>query len=231
MINILDIAFMMILIMFVIVGFKRGVIKELVSLVGIIIVFILSWLLKNYIGNFLCIIFPFFKFVGPIEGLSSLNILLYQGIAFLITFCLLMFIYSISLKLSRIVQKIVNMTIILWLPSKILGAVVSFIKGYLLIMICCILLVIPFGNLDLFKDSRIMNYMLYKTPVVSKFTYNFMEPVKRIYDLANDISNENISVSEANKKSIDIMIEYNVTNESTVNDLIKLKKIENVSSY
>ena len=76
-----------------------------------------------------------------------------------------------------------------------------------------------------------MNYMLYKTPVVSKFTYNFMEPVKRIYDLANDISNENISVSEANKKSIDIMIEYNVTNESTVNDLIKLKKIENVSSY
>ena len=38
-INILDVAIILILIMFAIVGFKRGAIKELVSLVGIIAVF------------------------------------------------------------------------------------------------------------------------------------------------------------------------------------------------
>ncbi len=225
MINILDIFIIMMLIMFVIVGFKRGVIKELVSLIGIIIIFILSWSLKNYIGNFLCIIFPFFKFIGPLKDIDSINILVYQGIAFMIVFVILLSLYSISLKISRVIQKIVNMTIILWLPSKILGGIVSLIKGYLIIMIISILLIIPFGNLSIFRESKIMNYMLYETPIISNYTDNFIEPVKQIYDLSNDISNETITAQEANKRSINIMIKYKITNQSTVNDLIKLKKL------
>lgn len=225
MINILDIFIIMMLIMFVIVGFKRGVIKELVSLIGIIIIFILSWSLKNYIGNFLCIIFPFFKFIGPLKDIDSINILVYQGIAFMIVFVILLSLYSISLKISRVIQKIVNMTIILWLPSKILGGIVSLIKGYLIIMIISILLIIPFGNLSIFRESKIMNYMLYETPIISNYTDNFIEPVKQIYDLSNDISNETVTAQEANKRSINIIIKYKITNQSTVNDLIKLKKI------
>ena len=225
MINILDIFIIMMLIMFVIVGFKRGVIKELVSLIGIIIIFILSWSLKNYIGNFLCIIFPFFKFIGPLKDIDAINILVYQGIAFMIVFVILLSLYSISLKISRVIQKIVNMTIILWLPSKILGGIVSLIKGYLIIMIISILLIIPFGNLSIFRESKIMNYMLYETPIISNYTDNFIEPVKQIYDLSNDISNETITAQEANKRSINIIIKYKITNQSTVNDLIKLKKL------
>ena len=225
MINILDIFIIMMLIMFVIVGFKRGVIKELVSLIGIIIIFILSWSLKNYIGNFLCIIFPFFKFIGPLKDIDAINILVYQGIAFMIVFVILLSLYSISLKISRVIQKIVNMTIILWLPSKILGGIVSLIKGYLIIMIISVLLIIPFGNLSIFRESKIMNYMLYETPIISNYTDNFIEPVKQIYDLSNDISNETITAQEANKRSINIMIKYKITNQSTVNDLIKLKKL------
>ena len=225
MINILDIFIIMMLIMFVIVGFKRGVIKELVSLIGIIIIFILSWSLKNYIGNFLCIIFPFFKFIGPLKDIDAINILVYQGIAFMIVFVILLSLYSISLKISRVIQKIVNMTIILWLPSKILGGIVSLIKGYLIIMIISILLIIPFGNLSIFRESKIMNYMLYETPIISNYTDNFIEPVKQIYDLSNDISNETVTAQEANKRSINIMIKYKITNQSTVNDLIKLKKL------
>ena len=225
MINILDIFIIMMLIMFVIVGFKRGVIKELVSLIGIIIIFILSWSLKNYIGNFLCIIFPFFKFIGPLKDIDAINILVYQGIAFMIVFVILLSLYSISLKISRVIQKIVNMTIILWLPSKILGGIVSLIKGYLIIMIISILLIIPFGNLSIFRESKIMNYMLYETPIISNYTDNFIEPVKQIYDLSNDISNETVTAQEANKRSINIIIKYKITNQSTVNDLIKLKKL------
>lgn len=231
MINILDIGILMILIMFLIVGFKRGVIKEVVSLVGIIIVFILSWSFKNILGNFLCIIFPFFDFIGVLEGMSSLNVLFYQAIAFMIIFCLLLSIYTISLKISRFVQKIVNMTLILWLPSKLLGAVASFIKGYLLLMICFIFLVIPFGNISIFRESRIMNYMLYNTPIVSSYTHNFMYSIERTYDLANNISNGTISVDDANYEAIVIMLDYNVTNKSTINDLIDLNKIKNIDKF
>ena len=143
----------------------------------------------------------------------------------MIVFVILLSLYSISLKISRVIQKIVNMTIILWLPSKILGGIVSLIKGYLIIMIISILLIIPFRNLSIFRESKIMNYMLYETPIISNYTDNFIEPVKQIYDLSNDISNETITAQEANKRSINIMIKYKITNQSTVNNLIKLKKL------
>ena len=231
MINVIDIGIVLLLIMFIIIGFKRGVIKEIVSLVGIILVFVLSWSLKNILGNFLCIIFPFFEFVGPLNGMSSLNVLVYQIIAFMIVFCLLLCLYTVSLKISRVVQKIVNMTIILWIPSKILGAIVSFIKGYLLIMIVFIMLVVPFGDFELFNDSIIMNYMLYETPVVSVYTHNFMDSVRKIYDLSSKLTYDSIDVNEANREAIEIMIESNITNKETINDLIDMGKIENIDKF
>ena len=76
--NILDIIIVLILIMCAIVGFKRGAIKEIVSLVGIILVFVISFSLKGVLGNLLCKFLPFFDFAGSIEGLTVLNILLYH---------------------------------------------------------------------------------------------------------------------------------------------------------
>ena len=115
MINILDLAILFAFVMFLLIGLKRGVIKEAVSLVGIIIVFVLSFSFKGIIGNILCYILPFFRFIGSIEGLVTINILFYQALAFMILFCLLYGIYSICLKISKFIQKIVNMTIILFL--------------------------------------------------------------------------------------------------------------------
>ena len=117
MLNIFDVGIILVLIMFVIVGFKRGVIKECVSLVGIIIIFVLSFALKGVVGNFLCQYLPFFSFKGSIEGLVVINILFYQIIAFLIVFCLLLSVYSIVLFISKVIQKVVNLTIILIIPS------------------------------------------------------------------------------------------------------------------
>lgn len=225
MLNIFDIGLILILISFLIVGLKRGVIKELVSLVGIIVVFILSWQLKGIIGNFLCIYLPFFKFKGSIEGISSLNIMLYQLISFLIVFSILICIYTFTLKISRIVQKIVNATIILIIPSKILGGLVSLIKGYLIIFIISVLLIIPFGNIDMFRDSTMINFILYKTPLLSEYTNSFVKSVSRITELSKQINDNQINSNEANKKAINIMLEYNVVDETTIEKLIIMKKI------
>ena len=50
--NVLDIALVLVLIMSAIVGFRRGAIKEIVSFVGIIIVFIVAFLSKEYLEMF-----------------------------------------------------------------------------------------------------------------------------------------------------------------------------------
>lgn len=228
MLNVFDIGIILLLIMFVIIGFKKGVIKELVSLVGIIIVFVLSWCLKGIIGDFLCTFMPFFKFSGVISGMSTINILMYQVIAFLIVFSLLLGVYAFSLKLSRIVQKIVNLTIILWIPSKILGAVVSLIKGYLILFVCFIFLMIPLGGYSIFNESTMVNVLLYKTPFLSNYVSSFVEPVDEIFSLGDDVVNKKITVNGANLKAVDIMLKYNVTTKDTINRLVSLKKLDNI---
>ena len=225
MLNIFDIGIILVLISFIVVGFKKGVIKELVSLVGIILVFILSWNLKGFIGNFLCLNLPFIEFKGAISNISSLNIMMYQMIAFIIIFSLLLGIYSISLKISRIVQKFVNMTLVLWIPSKILGAVVSFIKGYLILFIIFVFLMIPLGNYSIFKESTFIDIILNKTPIVSKHTSSFTKPISEIIDFSKKVNNKKITAKEANKRAISIMINYDVVDKNTIEKLYEKKKI------
>ena len=151
--------------------------------------------------------------------------MMYQMIAFIIIFSLLLGIYSISLKISRIVQKFVNMTLVLWIPSKILGAVVSFIKGYLILFIIFVFLMIPLGNYSIFKESTFINIILNKTPIVSKHTSSFTKPILEIIDFSKKVNNKKITAKDANKRAISIMINYDVVDKNTVEKLYEKKKL------
>ena len=225
--NIFDIVIIFILIIFFITGWKRGVIKEIVSLVGIILVFIISFLLKDKLGNFLCLNLPFISFKGSIKGIISLNLLFYQVLAFIILFCILLTVYELLLKLSKWLQKIVNMTIILILPSKILGGLLSFIKGYIILFCIFILLIIPLNNNELIKESTLMNFILYKTPVLSNNTNKLTKSVNDIYSLGKDVTKKKITKKEANKKTLDILLKYKIIDKELVKKLIENKKIDN----
>ena len=174
MLNIFDVGIILLLIMFLIVGFKNGVIREAFALIGIIAVFILSFVFKGLLGNLMCIILPFFKLSGVIEGFSVINILIYQIIAFMLVFAILLTIYEIFLKISKFIQKLVNLTIILILPSKLLGAVVSLIKGVIVLFAVFIVLMIPLKNSKLFTGSTMVNQILYKTPILSQSSNNYI---------------------------------------------------------
>jgi len=226
--NILDIVLLICFIVFLISGFKRGVIKELVSLLGIIAVFFLSFSLKGYIGNLLCYILPFFKFTGTIKGLTTINILFYQVIAFLIMYFLFIGLYHLCVRISKIIQKAVNMTIILIIPSKILGAIVSLLKGYMIIYAILLLLMIPFGSNRAISESYILNGMIYNTPVLSKYVNNFVQPVKEVYELGTKVTKKEITTNDANLKSLDIMLKYKVVSKRTVENLIEMKKLDNI---
>ena len=233
MLNIFDIGILLLLFMFIIVGLKRGVIKEAVSLVAIILVFVLSFSLKGIIGNILCVIFPFIDFFGSLKGMVTLNIFIYQLLAFMIVFIIFLSLYEISLKISKFLQKVVNATIILWLPSKILGGVVSLLKGYLILFIVFLLLMIPFGNFSLFQESRCIQYMLYQTPVLSSYANSFVQPIREVIDLTGKVTSQKISINDANLKALDIMLKYKVVDKVTVESLVevnKLKGVENVES-
>lgn len=230
MLNIFDVGIILLLIMFLIVGFKNGVIREAFSLIGIIAVFILSFVFKGLLGNLMCIILPFFKLSGVIEGFSVINILIYQIIAFMLVFAILLTIYEIFLKISKFIQKLVNLTIILILPSKLLGAVVSLIKGVIVLFAVFIVLMIPLKNSELFTGSTMVNKILYKTPILSQSSNNYINTVEEIYNLAEKVSNKKISTNAANLELLDMMLKHKIVNKSTVESLVKLHKLDDVNN-
>lgn len=230
MLNIFDVGIILLLIMFLIVGFKNGVIREAFALIGIIAVFILSFVFKGLLGNLMCIILPFFKLSGVIEGFSVINILIYQIIAFMLVFAILLTIYEIFLKISKFIQKLVNLTIILILPSKLLGAVVSLIKGVIVLFVVFIVLMIPLKNSELFTGSTMVNQILYKTPILSQSSNNYINTVEEIYNLAEKVSNKKISTNAANLELLDMMLKHKIVNKSTVESLVKLHKLDDVNN-
>lgn len=231
--NIIDIGIILILIMSAIVGWKKGVIKETVSLVGIIIVFVIAYTFKESLGNILCKYLPFFHFSGNIKGLVSLNILIYQLLAFFIIYSVLYALYQLILKISGVLQKIVNFTIILALPSKIGGAIVGAIGAYIVIFAVLMIVLVPFKNIKLISESNMINNIVHKTPILSNYTKDITNTINSIYTLADNLTNEKLTTNQANLAIIDTMLEYNVVSKKTVEQLVvldKLKKVEGLDT-
>jgi len=229
MLNIFNIGIILVLIGYIIGGWKNGVVKETTTFIGIILVFFLAYFLKGIVGNFLCTILPFFEF----DGLVSLNILIYQGIAFLLLYSLFMGLYKFLLKVSNGLQKIVNATIILIIPSKILGAIIGLIEGWVFVFIVLLVLLIPLKDFNQFRDSEINNLVLFHTPVLSDTVKPFVKGAKEIYEVTSKISMKKIDTNEANLKSIKIMLKYKLVNKKEIRKLVeqgKLSEIKDIES-
>ena len=125
--NIIDVIIILLLLMGGIIGFKNGVIRQTVSFVGFFIVLILSYLLKDVVSGILYQFVPFFQFSGDLAGVTVLNILIYEVISFLLIYIVLIAIYHVIVRATRVVETILKFTVILGIPSKLLGMVVGFI--------------------------------------------------------------------------------------------------------
>ena len=226
--NIIDITIILLLIMFALIGWKQGIIKETVSFVGIIIIFIVAFTFKEEIGNILCKYLPFFKFSGNIEGLISLNIFIYQLIGFLLIYIVLFSAYQLILTLSGILQKIVNMTIILALPSKLGGAIVGVLKGYIIIFAILMVILVPLKDFEMISESKMINNIVHKTPLLSTYTKTTSDTINSIYELADSLTNSTITVNQANLEIIDTMLKYDIVSKKTVEQLVVLDKLKTI---
>ena len=84
--TVVDILIIIFLLLGTYAGWRKGLIKSLVNFVGLITVVILSFYFKTYLANFLIDTLPFFNFAG-LNGLSSINILIYNIISFVLIVC------------------------------------------------------------------------------------------------------------------------------------------------
>lgn len=223
--NIVDIVILLFLVLGAVVGFKRGVFTELVSALSFIVSVVLAFLLKNPVSIFLYEHLPFFSFGGIFKGVTVINILLYEVIAFLIMLALFTGLFAIIKFVTKIFERILKLTIILSIPSKLLGIIVGIIHHYIIVFIVLYILSFPIFGFNILNESKLKKGILNNTPILSSIT---KETVK-IYDefeTLKDKYKENISVNDFNNEALDLMLKYNVISVESTDKLIELGKIK-----
>lgn len=221
--NIIDVVIILVILCSAVVGFKRGVLKELVMTVGFLLVFILSFYLKNPLADWFSLYLPFFQFGGIVEGVTVLNILLYQVIAFIIVFSVIMVIFKVLLSITGFVEKILKYTIILGIPSKILGAIVGAIEGYIIAFILVFIFNQPMLDVGVINESKWKDNIL-NTPVLNKVVSSVGDTVTDVYYLVEN-NKDNMNTDDFNREAIDIMLEHKLIDVEYVEKLIDRGKV------
>ena len=162
--NIVDIIIVLFILMGGIVGFKEGVIKKTTSIIGLILVVVISFVLKNHLSVFFYENLPFLDFWGVFKGIQVLNIVFYEVVAFLLIASVLMIVYKVLMALTGFIEKILKATIILSIPSKILGFFVGLLEAYIWIYIALFVLTLPVFNIKQIYASDSAMFIVTKTP-------------------------------------------------------------------
>ena len=123
--NIVDYIIFIILLLHVLKGFKNGLLPTLINFIGMFLVFIIAFYLKTPISIYLYENLPFLSFGGIFKGIIAINILFYEAIAYGLSIILLGIIFTVVKRLSKIIERIIKLTVLLNLPSKILGGIVG----------------------------------------------------------------------------------------------------------
>ena len=219
--NIVDVIVILIILMSGVVGFKRGVFKQLVMTIGFLLVFVISFKLKNPLAEWLSLHLPFFNFGDMFDHVGIINIILYQVISFIIIFSLLMIIFRVVLSITSFFEKILKFTIILGIPSKILGFIVGLIEGYILAFIIMFILAQPmFGNIT--ENSRFKDKMLNSTPILASVVSEMNNTVIDIYNLKDNANDP----KKLERDIAKIMLEHNLVEPEYIIKLVQANKIK-----
>ena len=218
--NFVDILIILVLISGGLTGAHNGFFKQTVVLIGTIICFVLAWILKNPIADFLSFNLPFFSF----NGLKSLNILFYQLAAFLSLLALFTAVLVVLIKITGIFEKILKMTIILGIPSKILGFVVGVIETYIIVFAVLFFAKQPIFSQELFEESTLTPIIVNSSPGLSNIVNNMNESIKDIYNITKNYEISNNSTS-TNAEIIESLLKHKVINQEYLDKLEKKGKI------
>ncbi|MBQ8891520.1 MAG: CvpA family protein [Bacilli bacterium] len=224
--NIVDIIIIIFILLMGVIGSKRGVFKEIIFCVGTILLFVLAFKFKDILGNVFLLNLPMFDFPNVFQGVITLNILVYQLLAFVVTLIILLIIFEVILSITGIFEKILKMTIILGIPSKILGFLGGLVEGYVIAFVLLFFLTQPAFNFTRFMESKYANAILTSSPVLTSVTSDTVGLVQDIYNL-KDESDKNI----LNGKILDMMLDkkivsYDIAKKLYDSDKIKFDGIE-----
>ena len=166
---------------------------------------------------------PFFDFGGLIKGVEVINILFYEVLAFIIVFALLLIVLRLLLMITGLIEKILKATIILSIPSKILGIFVGMIEMYVYVFITLVFLSLPVFNISYVKESKIANFMLNDTPILSSMAEDIVGTYSEVYELIDNKANK--TNEEVNTEILKVLLEREVITKESARKLVDKNKL------
>lgn len=228
--NIIDIGIIILLIFGFLNGLKNGFTRQVVNAVGFIVVVIAAFLLKDSVSEFLYSNLPFFSFGGYFKGVSVLNILVYEAVAFFALVALFSILLRVAMLATSIFEKLLNATVVLGIPSKLAGAVVGVVQYYILVFIVLYIISFPVFNSTMLNESKYANTILTKTPVVNHYANETKKVVDEILELKDKFKED--ETNDFNLAALDILLKYKVVTVERIDKLVESDKlqIDNIES-
>lgn len=226
--NILDGAIIVLFTLGILYGTKKGFINGALSLVGLVVIVTFSFLFHGMIADVLLKGMPFLKFSGSCKGITSLNILFYEAIGFLLVFFFLLSILGLILKVTGILQKAIDYSIVFTLPSKILGVLVGFVNSLIVIFLLLFILLNINSTRRYVHESKISSFIMEKTFVLSNVTSKYYDSTEEINNVIDTCKNEKKDKKVCNANVANVLIKYNIVDKEDVIDLIESGKLNNI---
>lgn len=228
--NLLDIVIIIFIICGALLGFKRGFTKELVEAAGFIFIVILAYLLKNPLSVLFYEHLPFLK-IGILKGVEVLNILIYEILAFIVILSILGILLRVLLLATSVFEKILNATVILSLPSKILGAIIGVLHHYVLAFIVLYILTLTCFDYEIVSESKYREKIVDNTPILSMFINDSVNVVNEFKTLKQKYDDKTISESDFNCSAIKLFLKYKLVDSDSISKLIERGKITAFDNY
>ena len=220
--NIVDYIIIIILVLCAFKGFKQGMLPSIVNFVGTFLVFIIAFYVKQPISTLMYENLPFLNFAGIFKGIIGINILFYEVIAYGLTIVLLAIIFGIVKRISLVFNKILNATIVLTLPNKIIGAIIGIFEGILFSFILLCIASNVNTTTKYVNESKYSGIILNNIPILNSVTSSLTDSSKEIY---NTIINNKNDKNKANLETIDILMKHNILSYESATKLVNDKKL------
>ena len=222
-VGLVDLFIVLFILMGCIVGFKNGAIKEGTKFIGLFVVIILSFILKDKLMVMFYENLPFFNFFGIIKGIDAINILFYQLVSFLVIFAAFMFVLKVLIVITGLVEWLLKMTVFLSIPSKIIGLFVGAIEFYVYLFIVLYILNMPVFNLTIVSESRLGSAMLKNTPILSGLVDNTVEVYSEVWGVIRN--REDKSNREINTLVLATLLDNQLITIDSAKNLVESNKI------
>ncbi|MGN1379137.1 MAG: CvpA family protein [Bacilli bacterium] len=222
--KIIEIAILIIILLGALMGFQKGAIKGIFELVGTVSIIIIAYLLKGYLTTVLIKYLPFFNFKGYV-GLYSINFMIYDVISFIIIFVLLYCILNILINLAGFIDKLINLSVIFALPSKIIGLVFGMVNALIFVfLLCYIAMQIPHTQ-KYVMESSVSTKILERTPIVNVVCSKGILVGEDVYNKLSTYSFNEEDIQNMNLQIATSVAKYGLVDKKFIQEAINAGKL------